>query len=138
MIYVVIQFACIIYLIINAQFEHLNTLSTSLVALSIALGLMAVINMRPSNLNIVPTLKDKHQLITHGIYRFIRHPMYTSVLLFCLACTLTINNNQATIVMFVLLIDLILKSNVEEKLLSERFETYPNYKNKTGRFLPFL
>ncbi len=138
MIYVVIQFACIIYLIINARFEYLNTLSTSLIALSIALGLMAVINMRPSNLNIVPTLKDKHQLVTHGIYRFIRHPMYTSVLLFCLACALTINNNQATIVMFVLLIDLILKSNVEEKLLSERFETYPNYKNKTGRFLPFL
>ncbi len=138
MIYVVIQFGCIIYLIINARFEHLNIASTTLIALSIALGLMAVINMKLNNLNIVPTLKDKHQLVTHGIYRFIRHPMYTSVLLFCLACALTINNNQATIVMFVLLVDLILKSNVEEKLLSERFTTYSNYKNKTGRFLPFL
>ncbi|TEU24885.1 MAG: isoprenylcysteine carboxylmethyltransferase family protein [Gammaproteobacteria bacterium] len=138
MIYVVIQFSCIIYLIINAQFDHLNTLGVSLIALSIVVGLAAVINMKPSNLNIVPTLKDKHQLITHGIYQFIRHPMYTSVLLFCLACALTINNNQTTIVMLILLIDLILKSNVEEKLLSERFDGYSSYKNKTGRFLPFL
>jgi len=138
MIYVVIQFGCIIYLIINARFDHLNTLSTALIALSIVIGLMAVINMKLNNLNIVPTLKDNHQLVTHGIYRLIRHPMYTSVLLFCLAFTLTIADNQAVVVMFILLIDLILKSNVEEKLLSEHFDTYSNYKTKTGRFLPFL
>jgi len=62
MIYVVIQFGCIIYLIINAQFDHLDVLSTSFIMLSIIIGLLAVVNMRLSNLNIVPTLKDKHQL----------------------------------------------------------------------------
>ena len=138
MIYVVIQFGCIIYLLINAQFGHLNTLSTALIALSVVIGFMAVINMKPSNLNIVPTLKDKHQLVTHGIYQFIRHPMYTSVVLFCLSLTLTISDNQSIIVMIALLIDLILKSNLEEKLLSERFDGYSDYKTKTGRFLPFL
>jgi len=138
MIYVVIQFGCIIYLIINARFDHLNTLSITLIALSIVIGLMAVMNMKLNNLNIVPTLKDKHQLVTHGIYRLIRHPMYTSVLLFCLAFTLSIADNQAVVVMFILFIDLILKSNVEEKLLSERFNDYKTYKNKSGKFLPFL
>ncbi|HIM95307.1 MAG TPA: hypothetical protein EYM53_01655, partial [Gammaproteobacteria bacterium] len=121
MIYVVIQFGCIIYLIINAQFDHLNALSTSFLTLSIVIGLTAVVNMKLSNLNIVPTLKDRHQLVTHGIYRFIRHPMYTSVLLFCLALTLTVTDKQTIIVMFILLINLILKSTLEEKLLSERF-----------------
>jgi len=82
MIYVVIQFGCIIYLLINAKFDHLNMSSAVLIALSIVIGLMAVINMKPGNLNIVPTLKDKHQLVTHGIYQFIRHPMYTSVCYF--------------------------------------------------------
>lgn len=138
MIYVVIQFGCIIYLIINAQFDHLNALSTSFLTLSIVIGLTAVVNMKLSNLNIVPTLKDRHQLVTHGIYRFIRHPMYTSVLLFCLALTLTVTDKQTIIVMFILLINLILKSTLEEKLLSERFDDYSYYKNKTGRFLPFL
>jgi protein-S-isoprenylcysteine O-methyltransferase Ste14 len=33
---------------------------------------------------------------------------------------------------------LILKSNLEEKLLTQRFSDYPTYKKKTGRFIPFL
>jgi protein-S-isoprenylcysteine O-methyltransferase Ste14 len=138
MIYVVIQFTCIIYLIINAQFEYLDTLNYTLFCTAIVIGISAVINMKPDNLNIVPTLKDKHQLVTHGIYRFIRHPMYTSVLLLCLALTLTNPHNPALFIMLVLLVDLVLKSNLEEKLLTERFSTYQDYKNKTGRFLPFL
>jgi protein-S-isoprenylcysteine O-methyltransferase Ste14 len=123
---------------INAQFDRLDILSASLIVLSVITGLLAVVNMRLSNLNIVPTLKDKHQLVTYGIYRFIRHPMYTSVLLFCLAFTLTNLHSLSLLIMLVLFIDLILKSNVEETLLTERFNTYHDYKNKTGRFLPFL
>ena len=138
MIYVVIQFGCIIYLIINARFDLVESFGALLIILSLIVGLMAVVNMRLDNLNIVPTLKDKHQLVTHGIYRFIRHPMYTSVLLLCLALTLTNPHNPALFIMLVLLVDLVLKSNLEEKLLTERFSTYQDYKNKTGRFLPFL
>jgi protein-S-isoprenylcysteine O-methyltransferase Ste14 len=40
-------------------------------------------------------------------------------------------------VMAVLLINLILKSNFEEKLLLKRFKGYSKYRQKTGRFLPF-
>ncbi len=138
MIYVVIQFGCIIYLIINARLNLIESFSILLIMLSLIVGLMAVINMRLDNLNIVPTLKDRHQLVTHGIYRFIRHPMYTSVLLFCSALTLTNAHGVAQLVMLILFVDLILKSNVEEKLLTERFSTYQNYRGKTGRFLPFM
>ncbi len=138
MIYVVVQFACIIYLIINAQFNHLSSLAYFLLALSLIVGGMAIINMKPSNLNIVPTLKHKHQLITNGIYSYIRHPMYSSVLLFCMALMLSNMHLIAQLVMLTLLIDLILKSNLEEKLLSQRFDKYQNYKENTGRFLPFL
>jgi len=138
MIYVVIQFGCIIYLIINARFNPIESFSALLIILSLIVGLMAVVNMRLDNLNIVPTLKDRHQLVTHGIYHYIRHPMYTSVLLLCSALTLTNAHSLAQLVMLILFVDLILKSNVEEKLLTERFSTYQNYKSKTGRFLPFM
>jgi steroid 5-alpha reductase family enzyme len=40
--------------------------------------------------------------------------------------------------MLILLVDLILKSNLEEKLLTQRFKKYPEYQQKTGRFIPFL
>ena len=137
MIYVVIQFSCIIYLIFNIQPNQLDWLEYFLLSMAIIIGSIAVINMKFNNLNITPTLKDNHQLRTHGIYKFIRHPMYTSVLLSCLALVLSNPHWIAQLVMAVLLINLILKSNFEEKLLLKRFKSYSKYRQKTGRFLPF-
>ena len=137
MIYVVIQFSCIIYLIFNIQPNQLDWLEYFLLSMAVIIGSIAVINMKFNNLNIIPTLKDNHQLRTHGIYKFIRHPMYTSVLLSCLALVLSNPHWIAQLVMAVLLINLILKSNFEEKLLLKRFKGYSKYRQKTGRFLPF-
>ncbi len=94
--------------------------------------------MKVDNLSIAPTLKKKHQLRTNGIYQFVRHPMYTSVLLLCLALMLTNSHYISQSVMLVLLVNLILKSRLEEKLLTKRFDNYQAYKEKTGRFIPFL
>ena len=138
MIYVVIQFSCIIYLILNTQYEHFNFVTLSLILVALIIGLTAVINMKISNLNVMPTLKKSHQLRTNGIYQFIRHPMYTSVLLLCLALMLSNVHYISQVVMLTLLIDLILKSSFEEKLLIKRFENYLEYQQKTGRFIPFL
>ncbi|WXT99877.1 MAG: hypothetical protein Ctma_0581 [Catillopecten margaritatus gill symbiont] len=138
MIYVIVQFSCIFYFIFNARFEALDTFSYVFIGIAIIIGLSAVATMKLSNLNIVPTLKDQHQLVTSGIYRWIRHPMYTSVLALCFAFATTNDHKIAQLVMLVLLVDLVLKSNLEEKLLTQRFDSYQNYKSKTGRFIPFL
>ena len=138
MIYVVIQFSCIIYLILNTRYEHFDFTTLSLLLVALVIGLTAVVNMKVSNLNIMPTLKKSHQLRTNGIYQFIRHPMYTSVLLLCLALMLSNIHYISQVVMLILLIDLILKSSFEEKLLIKRFKNYSEYQQKTGRFIPFL
>ena len=138
MIYVVIQFSCIIYLILNARYEFVDITVISLLITSMVIGLIAVFNMKVDNLSIAPTLKKLHQLRTNGIYQFVRHPMYTSVLLLCLALMLTNTHYLSQGVMLVLLVNLILKSRLEEKLLTKRFNNYQAYKEKTGRFIPFL
>ena len=138
MIYVIVQFSCIFYLVFNARFESLAAFSYGLIGIALIIGLIAVMTMKLDNLNIVPTLKDQHQLITGGIYHWIRHPMYTSVFLLCLAFVLTNNHLFSQLTMLILLVDLILKSNLEEKLLTQCFSNYQDYKNKTGRFIPFL
>lgn len=138
MIYVVIQFSCIIYLIFNIQPNNFDLLEYLLAISAIVIGLSAVVSMKLKNLNILPELKETHLLRTKGVYRFARHPMYTSVLLLCLAFMLSNSHLLSQITMLILLVDLILKSNLEEKLLTERFKNYPEYRQKTGRFLPFL
>ncbi len=138
MIYVVIQFSAIFFLIANTQIDNLNVYSLALLTLSLVIGLTALINMKLSNLNILPSLKNNHQLVTTGIYGYIRHPMYTSVILLCFGLLLTNLSIVNQLVMLILVIDLILKSSHEEKLLLTRFANYQDYKNKTARFLPFV
>jgi protein-S-isoprenylcysteine O-methyltransferase Ste14 len=82
MFYVIVQFGCIFYLIFNT---HLNVLNYALIGIGFIIGLSAIIAMKLDNFNIQPALKSQHKLITNGIYHWIRHPMYTSVLTLCLA-----------------------------------------------------
>ena len=138
MIYVVVQFSCIIYLLLNAQFNLFGLIEYILSIVAVIIGLSALFTMKLDNLNVLPSLTKNHELRTSGIYRFIRHPMYTSVLLLSFALMLSNANTTAQIVMIILLIDLILKSNLEEKLLLDRFDNYHSYQKTTGRFLPFL
>lgn len=138
MIYVVIQFSAILLLIINTNINNISTYSLILFIASAIIGVTAIINMKISNLNIMPELKDNHKLATNGIYKYIRHPMYTSVILLCLGFLLTEITTVNIIAMLILTIDLFLKSRLEEKLLEQRFNNYKDYKNNTYRFLPFI
>jgi protein-S-isoprenylcysteine O-methyltransferase Ste14 len=138
MVYVVIQFACILILAFNANSSHLNILSLFLIGLACVFGGLAIVAMKLDNLNITPNLKDKHRLVTQGVYRFVRHPMYSSVLFLCTGLMLSHLNWLAQGVWVILLIDLVLKSKAEEVLLNERFKDYSKYQKQTGRFLPFL
>ncbi len=138
MIYVIIQFSAIFALIINTNVENFEIISWFLMFLSLLIGVTALVNMKISNLNIMPTLKDNHTLITNGIYNHIRHPMYTSVILLSLALLLTNLSLINILTMLILIIDLYLKANFEEKLLISRFSNYKKYTNKTGKFLPFV
>ncbi len=138
MIYVVIQFSAILLLIINTNINNISTYSLILFIASAIIGVTAIINMKISNLNIMPELKDNHKLATNGIYKYIRHPMYTSVILLCLGFLLTEITTVNIITMLILTINLFLKSRLEEKLLEQRFNNYKDYKNNTYRFLPFI
>ena len=138
MIYVIIQFGAIFFLIYYSDLDAINLISGLLLLIAGLIGLKAVYDMKLSNLNILPELKEKHQLVTRGIYSQIRHPMYTAVLLFCLGLVFTKLDITSGIVYFILCVDLYLKSQKEEDYLTERFDNYVQYRTKTVRFLPFF
>lgn len=136
MIYVLIQFISFAVLIFNLDFNNILYTSLIMIIFGLIIGFMAIIDMRPKNLNVFPELKENHILITKGIYTYIRHPMYLSIFITFFGIALT-NINYITIsVYLVLIIDLYLKSKKEEMYLSQRFKDYKIYQNNTGRFLP--
>jgi protein-S-isoprenylcysteine O-methyltransferase Ste14 len=86
----------------------------------------------------LPIPKEDGVLVTTGIYRFVRHPIYSGVLLAGLGLVAW-GASLAHVVGWVSLwLILNLKAALEEKLLKERYGEYESYSLKTGRLLPKL
>lgn len=87
-----------------------------------------------------PTLElhEGHTLVTEGVYRMIRHPMYTAHWLWSLAQPLLIQNWVAGwLAMLVFLPLYRLRVPHEERMMLEHFgEAYRSYMQRTGRLFP--
>lgn len=110
----------------------------SLLAGSAGLALWALSANRPGNFNIRPTPRPGGTLVTHGPYRWLRHPMYTSVLMVAAAAALKSHHVVDAGLWVALLAVLLAKSGMEERALVHRFPDYPGYKARTTRFVPWL
>lgn len=81
--------------------------------------------------------EEKPQLITTGIYHYIRHPAYTAILLSYIGTFLIIPNLLMLIFLLGGIIVIYEHSREEEKSLMKIYgEEYENYKKSVGRFLP--
>ena len=81
-----------------------------------------------------------HRLITHGIYRFVRHPIYLGVLLICLVALPVYSSSAWGFLILSLLIPIFLgRIRMEERLLTEQFgDEYREYKASTSKLIPFV
>ena len=87
----------------------------------------------------VVDVKVDHELITTGIYRYARHPIYTGVLLMGLGTALY----KGTMGIFILFLALLgffwFKARQEEKLLTKHFpKEYPAYKKRVKALIPYV
>jgi protein-S-isoprenylcysteine O-methyltransferase Ste14 len=85
-----------------------------------------------------PIPAKKGELVTDGLYRFARHPIYTGVLALGLAMTLVGGLLPHAVFFIALVVLLNYKASFEEQLLRARYVGYASYAEKTGRFLPKL
>ena len=85
-----------------------------------------------------PIPAKKGELVTDGLYRFARHPIYTGVLAIGLALALSGGLFPHLLFFIPLVILLNYKASFEEQLLRARYLDYASYAEKTGRFLPKL
>ena len=99
-------------------------------------GIAALAANRPGNFNIRPEPKAGARLVSSGIYRWIRHPMYAAVLLAMLGALLTDPRPWRVLAWLALLGVLIAKLQREERYLRQRFAEYATYRNRTWRLIP--
>lgn len=79
-----------------------------------------------------------HTLVTEGIYRFIRHPMYASQWLWVITQILLLQNWLAgPLDLLVFIPFYLLRVRAEEKMMADTFgEAYRQYMRKTGAVIP--
>lgn len=102
-------------------------------------GVMALASLRlGAALTPTPVPSGRGTLTTTGLYRHVRHPIYTGVLLIVVGLTVRSGSwiSMAVGVATVVFFDR--KANWEEARLAETFNDYQAYASRTPRFVPRL
>jgi protein-S-isoprenylcysteine O-methyltransferase Ste14 len=94
--------------------------------------------MQKSKLSIFPEPSIDAILIIDGPYKYLRHPMYTSVLLGCLGLVLIQFNLIRLAIFGLLVLNLLFKLHWEETMLKRKFDCYQGYCNTTKKLIPFI
>jgi len=137
-ILVFLQFALIgLMLLFSSGVLH-SPLALSVFSIGAVLGVWALNHNKLGNFNIQPKMKENATLITSGIYAYVRHPMYTSVITMMFGVLLS-TPSLIEIILFTLLIGvLLLKAKKEETIWLKESEAYAQYKKGTKFFIPFV
>jgi protein-S-isoprenylcysteine O-methyltransferase Ste14 len=137
-ILVSMQFICLILIFASGRPMATNYLLLALEIMGCALGGWAIVTMGRQNLNITPLAKQGAQLVTWGPYRFIRHPMYSALLLTIWPLIIDRFSLFLVITGLVLTLVLIVKLFFEEIFLKRHFAEYADYMKTTKRLIPYI
>jgi len=85
------------------------------------------------------TIKQNHELIVRGPYTFVRHPIYTGLLLGMLGTSLVYGLARCFVGLLVCLLGLWLKSQTEEQFMVQQFgHRYLEYRSRVRALVPFV
>jgi protein-S-isoprenylcysteine O-methyltransferase Ste14 len=84
-------------------------------------------------------IQEEHRLQTGGLYRHIRHPSYTGMLLSVAGYVLIFRCWLGLLLVAAMLAVLVARMNAEEALLESEFgEEYASYRRRTWRLVPWV
>ncbi len=85
------------------------------------------------------TFKQSHELIRTGPYQFVRHPIYTGLLIMSLGTAVEIGQLHCWLSIPITAIGFWIKLSQEERLLLRHFpDDYPAYQNQVKALVPFV
>jgi protein-S-isoprenylcysteine O-methyltransferase Ste14 len=110
----------------------------------VGVGMLPMVywQMRSIGRNISETFltKENHVLVTHGPYRWIRHPLYAVSTVILVALSLVAANGfmLAMTVLSIFIVAFFVIPQEEKQLILKFGEAYREYQRRTGRLLPRL
>jgi protein-S-isoprenylcysteine O-methyltransferase Ste14 len=102
----------------------------------LALALWARVTLGQNWSGIV-TFKENHELIRHGPYGHVRHPIYSAILMMILGSVLATGTLGALVGLPLIGLGVWLKLRQEEALMTEHFPAeYPSYRSQVRALIP--
>ena len=138
MIYVIAQFSLLVVLAWPIANLHFSLFGAFFILLGAVIAFLAIFSNQPGNFNVRPIPKKEGELITTGIYQYVRHPMYTSLFSGGLGVVLCQFIWWKLVAWVLLIIALFLKSQFEERALLLHYPGYYKYKQTNHAFIPYI
>jgi protein-S-isoprenylcysteine O-methyltransferase Ste14 len=110
-------------------------LGTLLVAAGLGVAIWARWHLG-RNWSAAVTVKHGHTLIRNGPYRFVRHPIYSGMVLALCGTALATGETRAFIGAALILAGFVLKLLAEEARMRDTFPEYADYSRHTARLIP--
>lgn len=119
------------------EHESVYWISAVLVALGLGFACLARASLG-ANWSAAVTLKHDHELIRRGPYRYVRHPIYTGLLLALFGTALETGAWRGIIGFVLITVAIVYKYKTEERFLARKFgDDYIRYKAETPALVPF-
>lgn len=116
----------------------LSLIGVLFIASSLALVLWAFVSMRAGTFTVMPEPTSGASLTQVGPYGYVRHPMYSAVIVGGIGATLSHADLKSCLLLVALIALLVVKLLREERYLSTRYPDYEEYKTRTSALLPLV
>jgi protein-S-isoprenylcysteine O-methyltransferase Ste14 len=85
-------------------------------------------------------IRSDHQLLRSGLYKYLRHPSYTGLLITFFGYSLTLNNYLGMLIALLpVFIAFLFRIRIEESALKAQFgQEYDDYCKQAKRLIPFI
>jgi protein-S-isoprenylcysteine O-methyltransferase len=105
----------------------------------IAFAIWARLTLGANWSGMIVTTKQGHELVQTGPYAIVRHPIYTGLLLAVIGTAMARGTLAGYIGVAAVFVAIMIRVDIEEKLMSDRFgETYEAYRRRTRKLVPLV
>lgn len=124
---------------ISSHFPLMSILGFLTICLGLFIRLTAIKTLQDQFTYTVKII-DNHELITAGIYKYIRHPSYSGQSLIFLGMGIAVSNWLSILIFFIpTLLTTFYRISVEERVLLDHFgEQYSAYKRRSKMLIPYI
>lgn len=85
----------------------------------------------------MPSPRNGATLLTSGLYRHVRHPVYSGLLVWAFGIAIAAASVLHFVLFALLWVFLTAKATQEERMLNQKFGNYAEYAARTPRFFPY-